>query len=198
MVELIPILDNGHGGLINGIYQTAGKRSPNWDRGVLYEGEFNRAIVNGVTAKLSNMCKPYYHACPELLDISLGERVRRSNDFYKKSGQKAYLLSIHANAGGGNGWEIFTSPGQTESDPIAEQFAVDFRNNFPTHPGRYDMRDGDMDKEENFYLLTQTIGPAALLEVGFMDNMIDYKKLWDEGFRARVVDSIVETILKLY
>lgn len=195
---MIPILDNGHGGLINGIYQTPGKRSPNWELGVLYEGDFNRVIVNGVTSKLSNMCKPYYHVCTELTDVSLAERVRRANKYYKESGNDAYLLSIHANAGGGSGWEIFTSPGQTSSDEVAEQFAVDFKNNFPNHPGRYDNRDGDMDKEENFYLLTKTIGPAALLEIGFMDNKIDYKKLWDNSFREKVINSIVESILKLY
>lgn len=195
---MIPILDNGHGGVINGVYQTSGKRSPNWEKGVLYEGEFNRAIVNGITAKLSNMCKPYYHVCTELTDVSLGERVRRADAYYKESGNKAYLLSIHTNAGGGTGWEIFTSPGQTGSDPIAEAFAIDFKKNFPDHKGRFDMFDGDMDKEEKFFVLTQTKGPAALLEIGFMDNIIDYRKLWDENFRKRVVDSIVETILRLY
>jgi hypothetical protein len=41
------IFDNGHGGIIDGVYQTAGKRSPLWPDGeILYEGEFNRSIVN--------------------------------------------------------------------------------------------------------------------------------------------------------
>jgi hypothetical protein len=40
------ILDNGHGGMIDGVYQTPGKRSPVWPDGTqLFEGEFNRAIV---------------------------------------------------------------------------------------------------------------------------------------------------------
>lgn len=40
------IIDEGHGGLIQGIYQTEGKRSPNFKElgGVLYEGIFNRAV----------------------------------------------------------------------------------------------------------------------------------------------------------
>ena len=34
------ILDAGHGGMINGKYQTKGKRSPVWEDGsVLYEGD---------------------------------------------------------------------------------------------------------------------------------------------------------------
>ena len=48
------ILDNGHGGIIDGVYQTPGKRSPLWPDGTqLFEGEFNRAIVN----RLVTMCK---------------------------------------------------------------------------------------------------------------------------------------------
>ena len=44
--KYIWILDNGHGGIINGVYQTAGKRSPIWADGTqLFEGEFNRAIM---------------------------------------------------------------------------------------------------------------------------------------------------------
>jgi N-acetylmuramoyl-L-alanine amidase len=195
---MIPIFDNGHGGVIGGVYQTAGKRSPQWECGVLYEGEFNRVIVDGVIKKLKAMCKPYYHACPELEDISLKERVKRTNKFYNESGKKGYLISIHANAGGGTGWEIFTSPGQTSSDAIAEEFAKGFQKNLPEHRARVDMSDGDLDKEERFYVLTQTAGPAILVEVAFMDNKDDYKKLWDETFRQRVIDSLVESILKLY
>lgn len=194
---MIPILNNGHGGVINGVYQTAGKRSPDWELGVLYEGEFNRAIVNGVTAILSNMCKPYYHACTELEDVSLSERVRRANKYYEESGKNTYYVSVHANAGGGTGWEIFTSKGQTKSDPIAEVFANGFKKNLDLKP-RVDMSDGDMDKEVDFYELKYTHGPAILLECGFMDHRDDYKKLWDEDFRKTIIDSMVESILSLY
>ena len=195
---MIPIFDNGHGGVIDGKYQTAGKRSPDWECGVLYEGAFNRWIVNAIIEELDKLGKPYYHACPELTDISLVERVKRANQFYKESGKKAYLISIHANAGGGTGWEIFTSPGQTSSDPIAEKFAQGFMNDLKGHKARVDKRDGDLDKEENFYVLTKTAGPALLVEVAFMDNKEDYKKLWDADFRATVVNSLLKTILSLY
>lgn len=40
------ILDNGHGGIIDGEYQTKGKRSRVWADGrQLFEGEFNRDIL---------------------------------------------------------------------------------------------------------------------------------------------------------
>ena len=47
------IFDNGHGGVVDGVYQTPGKRSPVWPDGQqLFEGEFNRAIVD----RLVKMC----------------------------------------------------------------------------------------------------------------------------------------------
>ena len=43
------LLDPGHGGIIDGVYQTAGKRSPKFpDGSVLYEGEFNRDVVGRI------------------------------------------------------------------------------------------------------------------------------------------------------
>jgi N-acetylmuramoyl-L-alanine amidase len=56
---MIVLLDNGHGSLINGKYQTGGKRK-NWqDKGIIYEGEFNRAIVNGIIEQLTFFKIPF-------------------------------------------------------------------------------------------------------------------------------------------
>ncbi len=50
---MLVLIDNGHGALINGAYQTAGKRK-NWqDKSIIYEGEFNRAIVNGLASEIA-------------------------------------------------------------------------------------------------------------------------------------------------
>ena len=59
------IFDNGHGGIIDGVYQTSGKRSPIWPDGeVLYEGEFNRSIVDRLVKK----CKSNNIDCVNLID----------------------------------------------------------------------------------------------------------------------------------
>ena len=121
MSKLIPIFDNGHAGMIAGVYLTAGKRSPDLGKGILYEGAFNRWVVNRLIEKCDRYKIPYYHACPELSDIPLEKRVQRANEFYLEN-KNTYLLSIHANAGGGKGVEGFTSPGQTSSDKVCEVF----------------------------------------------------------------------------
>lgn len=194
MQKLIPILDNGHGGIINGNYQTGGKRSPNWDMGVLFEGAFNRWIVNGIMLALDHLKIPYYHVSPELRDITLKTRVARANKIYQKN-PNAFLLSIHANAGGGTGIEGFTSYGQTSSDPIADRFLSVLENDFPNEKMRFDTySDGDKDKEASYQVLTKTIGKAVLLELGFMDHPEDYKRLWDPWNRQEKINSIVHVI----
>jgi len=194
---MTPIFDNGHGGIIAGIYQTPGKRSPNWDRGVLFEGSFNRWVVNRLIEKLDRAGLTYYHASPELTDVSLNERVKRANEIHQKD-KKVYFISIHANAGGGVGIEGFTSPGQTRSDEICEKFLVNLKKDFEgVQKLRSDLSDGDHDKEEKFQVLTKTNCSAILLECGFMDNPIDYEKLWSEDYLEKLVDSLFETIVEL-
>lgn len=192
---MIPILDNGHGGIINGVYQTKGKRSPKWSKGVLYEGAFNRWIINGVMKELDYLGKPYFNISPEINDVPLRERVSRANKLSRK--EKTYFLSVHANAGRGTGWEIFTSPGETRSDAIATKFIENFEKVMPLKP-RFDLSDGDKDKEAKFTVLTDTVCPAILIECGFMDNKKDYELLWDRNFQQLIIGRIVATILELY
>ncbi len=193
---MIPILDAGHGGMINGIYQTAGKRSPDWAKGVLYEGMFNRWVVNRIIEKLDRLKISYYHISPELRDVSLRTRSARANKIMKVN-PNTYLLSIHANAGGGYGIEGFTTRGVTGSDDIAELFLRNLENDLNTK-FRFDFRDGDRDKESNFWMLRKPIGRAFLLECGFMDNSKDYMNLWDEDYLQKLVDSLVLSIIQLY
>jgi len=196
---VIPMLDNGHSGLILGEYQTAGKRSPRWDKGVLYEGMFNRDVVNRLKWELYEEHNyPYYHVSPEDIDVPLYERVHRANEMFMKHRDKNFLfLSIHANAGGGRGTEIYTSRGETKADAYATILGTMWQEYFKEMPLRKDFSDGDLDKEANFYVLRKTFMPAILLEVGFMDNKYDYHKMWDDRFRQRVAEMLAEFIINL-
>lgn len=194
----VVVLDNGHGGTINGVYQTAGKRSPNWHYGVLYEGVFNRWVVRRIIEKLDRLKIPYYYLTPEQRDISLPTRVKRSDRIYKEN-QKTWLLSVHANGGGGYGTEGFTSYGHTTSDGIMDIVLKDFENNVRGVSGmRYDKSDGDLDKESGFYILRKPIMPSGLIEIGFMDNLSDYNNLENSKFLDSVVNSLVISIIKIY
>lgn len=193
---MIPILDSGHGRVINGLYQTPGKRSPEWEKGVLYEGMFNKWVTNRILEELDRRGVPYYYISPEHTDISLDLRVDRANKIYRDN-TNTYLLSIHANAGEGTGIEGFTSPGQTKSDAIADMFLSRLERKMNMKM-RYDLSDGDKDKEANFQILRYTHCPAFLLECGFMDHKKDYHNLWDRSYLSLLVDTLVETIVELY
>lgn len=195
---MIPIFDNGHGGMINGEYQTPGKRSPEWEQGILFEGMFNRWVVNRLIEKMDREGLAYYHASPEITDTHLGTRVFVANNIYSRN-KKTYFLSIHANAGGGKGIEGFTSPGTTKSDIIAELMLKNLEEDLEgSQVMRFDLSDGDRDKESRFKVLTGTNCPSFLLECGFMDNKEDYFKLWDECYLQNIVNSIFRTIKELY
>ena len=193
---MLVLLDNGHGGLINGVYQTPGKRSPVWSNDTqVFEGEFNRAIVNGVIEQLTSLKIPYVNIAPEYEDTSLAERVKRANRY---AGSDCFLVSVHSNAGGGAGCEVFTSKGQTKSDAIATIFVQKYRQVFPNEVLRTDYSDGDPDKESDFYMLTKTKMPAILTENFFMDNERECREflLSREG-RQKIIDYHVQAILEV-
>jgi N-acetylmuramoyl-L-alanine amidase len=164
------LLDPGHGGMVNGQYATAGKRSPVWEDGrQLFEGVFNRMVVR----RIAQLCQNEGIQCtilvPEEQDVSLGERVRRANAI--ASQHPSIFVSVHANAGGGTGWEVFTTPGLTKSDAVATIFFNSARKFLPTFKMRADFSDGDPDQESNFYVIKNTICPAILTENLFMDTL---------------------------
>jgi len=200
------ILDNGHGGIIDGVYQTAGKRSPVWPDGqVLYEGEFNRSIVN----RLMKMCAEAGIECVNLVDtqedVSLSARTSKANDIYRKradKGGKCIYVSIHANGfneESANGWSCYTSIGETKSDKIATVLYEKAETEFPDEKMRKDTySDGDVDKEANFWVLAQTVMPAILSENFFMtnyDNCHDY--LLSEEGRNRIAKIHFEMIQQI-
>jgi len=192
--KLSVIWDNGHGSTIDGKYQTKGKRSPNWDKGVLYEGVANRWIVQNCIKRMDYARLPYYHISPELEDISLSERVRRANKIYETN-KNVYGVSVHFNAGGGTGWEIFTSPGETKSDYIAKEFIDVFKDTIPLR-ARLGRGSGNLseDKEAKFTIISKSKCPFILLECGFMDKKEDYDLIWSSTFQDLISKSIFTSI----
>ena len=191
--EYIWALDAGHGN------NTAGKRSPVWSDGSqLFEWEYVRRIRNSLIQLLDLYKVSYYIVNPEDKDISLIERTNRINNVATKVKNKVITLSIHGNAAGAesaNGYEIFTSPGQTESDIIADVF---FAHAESTHEFRMrrDKRDGDNDKEARFSMLTRTKGPAVLTETGFYTNEKECKKMLSDKFINKIAVMHLTAILE--
>lgn len=172
MSKYIYLLDAGHGGVINEVYQTNGKRSPIWPDGrQLLEGVFNRMIVTKLAQMLKDAKIDYYIVAPEESDITLSSRVIRANNVNLAHNGQTIYVSIHGNAGGGTGFEVWTSVGETKSDKVATILYNELGKEFPTMTARSDKADGDPDKESPFYVLKNTMMPAVLSENFFMDTL---------------------------
>ena len=191
-MDKIILFDNGHG------QETPGKRSPVLKDGrQLFEWEFNRDIVRRIILKCDHAGIRAVKLVPETFDVSLEERCKRANLWYDRCNGNCIVVSIHANAGGGTGFEVYTSPGQTKADPIATKLIEQLQQDFPEIKMRKDMADGDPDKEAGFYILKHTKAPAILAENLFMDNEADCQLLMAEDFRDKLADSYVEFLKNL-
>ena len=186
-------IDNGHGQF------TAGKRSPD---GQFREYHYNRIVARRVTAKLLALGYDAELLVPEDDDIPLKERCRRVNVWSLLHGKKnAICVSIHFNAYGNgsewtspSGWSIFTSKGDTAADRLADCIAEAAKVNLPTMKMRGDYSDGDIDYEEEFYLLKHTMPACVLSENGFMTNEKECRWLMSEEAIEAIARTHVEGI----
>lgn len=202
MSKYLYIFDPGHGGLINGKYQTAGKRSPKFPDGkVLFEGVNNRDNVNRIMAKFKENGLDCVDIVDSQLDISLGERVRKANALSKT--RKCVYISVHSDAAGdgvtwhpASGISVWTSEGQTKSDVLASLVIDELQEKFGTSiKWRFQNADGDEDSEENFYVLKNTVCPAILCELGFHTNEAETKRMTTTEFKDKIVNAVYEAAL---
>jgi len=201
MSKYIYILDAGHGGLIDNVYQTSGKRSPKWSDGsVYYEGVGNREIAKKVGDQLQKLDIDFVYTVDPSngKDVSLTTRINFVN---KLPAKNKVLISIHSNGASvesASGFEIFTSAGQTKSDIIATAIYEEFQKEFKESKFRKDISDGDVDKENPLYITGKSNCPAVLLECFFMTNEKECKEiLMTEEGQNRIVKCIVQAICKL-
>lgn len=160
------LLDSGHGFIINSVYQTSGKRSPRWpDGSILYEGECNKQIKARLMEMLQAENIPFVDINPESTDVSLSERVKRANKY-----ENSLYISIHSNAGGGTGCELFTSVNCSKaSTALAKEIEAQYKPHFEGERWRGI-------KKKDFYVVKNTAMPAVLVESFFMDTERECKK----------------------
>lgn len=196
MKNTVFLLDSGHGGMIDGLYQTdpyIGKYHRFSNGEVAYEGVINRLIKKKVMDLLTTAGIRSVDICPSELDLSLKLRVQYAN-LLVHDYRDCVLISLHSNAGGGRGFEIYTTPGRTKSDEYAIVFAREFSNAFPEIPVRADYADGDVDKENQFYILRHVACPAILPEFLFYDNLQDWNLLKNPDIQRRYAEMILKFV----
>lgn len=198
-------LDAGHGGIDpRGNYTTAPSKMFDHKTGtfhkgsVFYEGVWNRTLVNRVAAKLQNLGIRYLMVHHEYLDTPLQYRVDMANWYHRNFAPGIYISS-HANAANGQarGFEVYTSRGQTASDPIATTMFNTTRELLGDRISyRPDNADGDPDKEAAFFVLVRTQMPAILIEHLFFDNIEDARLLMNDEIVDLFAEAQVRTIIQ--
>lgn len=184
------VLDFGHGGILDGKYTTAPAKMHTFEDGVVaYEGDINRKIGFEIKRCLSEH-DSINIVCTvdpdDPTDLSLQERVKIANKYNPK---ETIFVSIHCNASpnhNASGFELYTSPGETEADKLAEHISKAVSNVLDRYNLRFrkDLTDGDSDKESNFYVLRKTKCPAVLIECLFFDYRPDFDLLNNPEFRG--------------
>jgi N-acetylmuramoyl-L-alanine amidase len=196
--------DCGHGGFdpVSGEYTTpptTGKKFHH-DNGLqyhgdgwFYEGVKNRTFGWRVMELLREAGVNVIEVSHPYEDNSLASRVSIANEYHKNVMPGIYI-SEHSNASGphtARGFSVWTSKGQTKSDVLADKFykmyVDEFETSFNPHRvhARGDMTDGDHDYEANFYVLSNTVMPAVLMENLFFDQPQDANALISEGYKER-------------
>lgn len=189
------LIDNGHG------EDTKGKRSPD---GFFREYSYARYIASMIVTNLKIKGYDAELLVTEENDISLKERVRRVNEICDKLGsENVLLISIHNNACGdgtnwmnGRGWSAYTTKGDNNSDKLAEILYKEAKKNFEGKKIRIDNSDGDMDWEENFYIIKNSKCVSVLTENFFMDNKDDIAYLCSDEGKNAIIETHINGIIE--
>lgn len=123
---------------------------------------------------------------------NLGYRTQMSNAW----GAEVFV-SLHCNSAASpaaEGFEVWTSPGETQGDLLATCIYRQIAGEFPDRYGRTDESDGDPDKESRFYVLVYTDAPAALVEMAFISNSEEAALLADSLWQDRMARAVARGI----
>lgn len=177
----------GHG------YNTPGKRTPDGEREWIFNDIVARAFANEL-ARYEGVTSKRFDDPTGQRDIPLQERTDNANRWGAQ-----YYISFHHNAlnatwGNHTGVETFVyiNNKNTTSGKLAAAI-------HPALVKAYGLKDRGI-KEANLHIVRETKMPAILIEGGFMDSIIDIRKLRDKNVLenvGRMIAQALATYLKL-
>jgi len=175
------VVDPGHGGTDPGAVSVAGFR----------ECDLNLALALKFKAAAPGFGFDVVLLREDDTFLSLADRAYKTNQR-----KPPCVLSFHCNAAlspAAQGFEVFTSPGNTPADDLATYIYENLDSMGP-YEGRPDYDDDDPDKEAQFYILRKTVVPAVLIEFGFITNDRDLRILRADAHQDTFVEAVAGAV----
>ena len=195
------ILDRGHG------QNTLGKGSPYALSGVKPEYYLKEWLwADEISCRIASILrrKGYnpYILVPEKIDVPLSVRCDRANRIYAQD-KDSFLVSIHVDAYGDgskweqpNGWSVWTTPGITKSDTLADFLVTEAAKTFVGKRIRsYSFQSLGRDFEASFKILKDVKCPAVLTENFFQTNIEDCKYILSDKGKEDIIKCHVNGII---
>lgn len=171
-IKLVKVfIDPGHGGS---------------DVGASANGLMEKDLVLNIALSLRDQLEDNYQGVSTNLsrttdtDVSLEERASLANEWGAD-----YFVSIHVNAGGGEGFESYIWSGTFENKEETERLRSIVHDEIVE---RMDWRDRGK-KEANYHVLRETEMPAVLTENGFIDNEQEAEQMRSESWIVDVAEA---------
>jgi N-acetylmuramoyl-L-alanine amidase len=155
------------------------------------------AVIN---LKIAEACKSYLKSYPEIevemtryqdTYVDLHTRGKISNMF-----QANAFISIHNNAGGGDGFEVYHYTGSIQgkmlAELVAEEFSIIGQNKRFVGSGLYAGT-----KPGNYTVLEVTDAPAILGEFGFMDTK-DYLQFDEQHELVKIGQAYAKAAIRYF
>lgn len=180
MANKILVLDAGHSK-----DATPGKQTLASLGTVYKEWTLNNAVCNKIQKILANYNVTIYRTDDQsgATDVSLSARVSKTNSY-----NPDLFVSIHHNAGGGTGTEVYYhTRGTSEDKKVASIIA-------PKLATKTGLRNRGV-KNAEFTVLT-TKATAILVEGGFMDTKNDYQIIISDKGQQAYAEAVAEAVIE--
>lgn len=132
-------------------------------------------------------------------DFDLNSRISRANQWAAQTGGESYYLSCHANAGGGQGAEIWIYS-KADKSGEEEKLATAVLNSLCTATGmknRGVKRGYPGEPNSNFAVNRYTTMTSMLIECGFMDYFPEANKMDNAEFQRACGKAVFDGVAKV-
>lgn len=173
-------IDPGHGGR---------------DPGATGNGVAEKDLTLNIALRLQSLLTNNYQNVSTRLSrssdttVSLRERTTMANDW-----RADYFVSIHVNAGGGEGFESYIWKGNYTNKNETEQLRTTLHHEIVNRMDWWDRGK----KEANFHVLRQSSMPAVLTENGFIDNAREAREMRSQSWIREVAEAHAIGIAKAF